>query len=44
MTINDLTPEEQEAYERITDMLSQEYDETLSWYRIGALLEDVSDY
>ena len=28
LTIDDLNPEEQEAYERITDMLSQEYPQT----------------
>ena len=40
-TIDDLNPEEQEAYERITDMLSQEYPQTrpeFNWSKIGQLL------
>lgn len=41
LTIDDLNPEEQEAYERITDMLSQEYPQTrpeFNWSKIGQLL------
>lgn len=41
LTIDDLNAEEQEAYERITDMLSQEYPQTRSefnWSKIGQLL------
>lgn len=39
--INDLNDKEQEAYERITDMLSQEYPQTrpeFNWSKIGQLL------
>lgn len=39
--INDLNDKEQEAYERITDMLSQEYPQTrpeFNWAKIGQLL------
>lgn len=39
--IHDLNEEEQEAYERITDMLSQEYPQTrpeFNWSKIGQLL------
>lgn len=41
LTIDDLNTEEQEAYERITDMLSQEYPQTrpeFNWSKIGQLL------
>lgn len=41
LTIDDLNSEEQEAYERITDMLSQEYPQTrpeFNWSKIGQLL------
>ncbi len=41
LTIDDLNPEEQEAYERITDMFSQEYPQTrpeFNWSKIGQLL------
>lgn len=41
LTIDDLNPEEQDAYERITDMLSQEYPQTrpeFNWSKIGQLL------
>lgn len=41
LTIDDLNAEEQEAYERITDMLSQEYPQTrpeFNWSKIGQLL------
>lgn len=41
LTIDDLNQEEQEAYERITDMLSQEYPQTrpeFNWSKIGQLL------
>ena len=41
LTIDDLNLEEQEAYERITDMLSQEYPQTrpeFNWSKIGQLL------
>ena len=41
LTIDDLNPKEQEAYERITDMLSQEYPQTrpeFNWSKIGQLL------
>lgn len=41
LTIDDLNREEQEAYERITDMLSQEYPLTrpeFNWSKIGQLL------
>ena len=41
LTIDDLSLEEQEAYERITDMLSQEYPQTrpeFNWSKIGQLL------
>ena len=41
LTIDDLNPEEQEAYERITDLLSQEYPQTrpeFNWSKIGQLL------
>lgn len=41
LTIDDLNPEEQDAYERITDMLSQEYPQTrpeFNWSKIGKLL------
>ena len=41
LTIDDLSAEEQEAYERITDMLSQEYPQTrpeFNWSKIGQLL------
>lgn len=41
LTVNDLNPAEQEAYERITDMLSQEYPQTrpeFNWSKIGQLL------
>lgn len=41
ITIDDLNPEEQDAYERITDMLSQEYPQTrpeFNWSKIGQLL------
>lgn len=41
LTIDDLNTEEQEAYERITDMLSQEYPLTrpeFNWSKIGQLL------
>lgn len=48
LTIDDLNPEEQEAYERITDMLSQEYPQTrpeFNWSKIGQLLinSDLTD-
>lgn len=39
--INDLNDKEQDAYERITDMLSQEYTQTrpeFNWSKIGQLL------
>lgn len=39
--IHDLNKQEQEAYERITDMLSQEYPQTrpeFNWSKIGQLL------
>ena len=41
LTIDDLNPEEQDAYERITDLLSQEYPQTrpeFNWSKIGQLL------
>lgn len=41
LTIDDLNPEEREAYERITDILSQEYPQTrpeFNWSKIGQLL------
>ena len=41
LTIDDLNSEEQDAYERITDMLSQEYPQTrpeFNWSKIGQLL------
>lgn len=41
LTIDDLNAEEQEAYERITDMLSKEYPQTrpeFNWSKIGQLL------
>lgn len=41
LTIDDLNAEEQDAYERITDMLSQEYPQTrpeFNWSKIGQLL------
>ncbi len=41
LTIDDLNTKEQEAYERITDMLSQEYPQTrpeFNWSKIGQLL------
>lgn len=41
LTVNDLNPAEEDAYERITDMLSQEYPQTrpeFSWTKIGQLL------
>lgn len=41
LTIDDLNPEEQDAYERITDMLSQEYPQTrpeFNWSKIGQIL------
>lgn len=41
LTIDDLNQKEQEAYERITDMLSQEYPQTrpeFNWSKIGQLL------
>ncbi|CCI82012.1 hypothetical protein [Lactobacillus hominis] len=39
LTINDLNREEQEAYNRITDMLCEEYPEgSVSWSKIGQLL------
>ena len=41
LNIDDLNAEEQEAYERITDMLSQEYPQTrpeFNWSKIGQLL------
>ena len=41
LTIDDLNPKEQAAYERITDMLSQEYPQTrpeFNWSKIGQLL------
>ena len=41
LTIDDLNPKEQEAYERITDMLSHEYPQTrpeFNWSKIGQLL------
>ena len=41
LTIDDQSLEEQEAYERITDMLSQEYPQTrpeFNWSKIGQLL------
>lgn len=41
ITINDLNPVEEDAYERITDMLSQEYPQTrpkFNWSKIGQLL------
>ena len=41
LTIDDLNQEEQEAYERITDILSQEYPQTrpeFNWSKIGQLL------
>lgn len=41
LTIDDLNSEEQEAYERITDMLSQEYPQTrpeFNWSKIEQLL------
>lgn len=41
ITINDLNPAEEDAYERITDMLSQEYPQTrpeFNWSKIGQLL------
>lgn len=41
LIIDDLNQEEQEAYERITDMLSQEYPQTrpeFNWSKIGQLL------
>lgn len=43
LTIDDLNPEEQEAYERITDMLSQEYPKgSISKNKIGRLLAEES--
>lgn len=41
LTIDDLNAEEQDAYERITDMLSKEYPQTrpeFNWSKIGQLL------
>lgn len=41
ITINDLNPAEEDAYERITDMFSQEYPQTrpeFNWSKIGQLL------
>lgn len=41
LTIDDLNAEEQDAYKRITDMLSQEYPQTrpeFNWSKIGQLL------
>ena len=41
LTIDDLNAEEQDAYERITDLLSQEYPQTrpeFNWSKIGQLL------
>lgn len=41
LTIDDLNAEEQDAYERITDMFSQEYPQTrpeFNWSKIGQLL------
>lgn len=41
LTIDDLNAKEQDAYERITDMLSQEYPQTrpeFNWSKIGQLL------
>ena len=39
LTVNDLNPAEEDAYERITDMLCEEYPEdSISWSKIGQLL------
>lgn len=41
LTIDDLNAEEQDAYERITDMFSQEYPQNrpeFNWSKIGQLL------
>lgn len=39
LTIDDLNAEEQDAYNRITDMLCEEYPEdSISWSKIGQLL------
>lgn len=41
LDIHDLNKQEQEAYERIIDMLSQEYPQTrpeFNWSKIGQLL------
>ncbi|MCR1916231.1 helix-turn-helix domain-containing protein [Lactobacillus taiwanensis] len=43
MTINDLNPAEEDAYERITDMLNEDYpDGSISQSKIGKLLIDAS--
>ena len=43
ITINDLNPAEQDAYERITDMLNEDYpDGSISQSKIGKLLIDAS--
>ena len=39
LTVNDLNPAKEDAYERITDMLCEEYPEdSISWPKIGQLL------
>lgn len=39
LTVNDLNPAEEDVYERITDMLCEEYPEdSISWSKIGQLL------
>lgn len=43
ITINDLNPAEEDAYERITDMLNEDYpDSSISQSKIGKLLIDAS--
>lgn len=43
ITINDLNPAEEDAYERITDMLNEDYPEgSISQSKIGKLLIDAN--
>lgn len=43
LTVNDLNPAEEDAYERITDMLNEDYPEgSISQSKIGKLLIDAS--